>query len=179
MYNNQQLKEEFERAEANYIAALNRMNGLTGSVSELWQLRTTMEAAKRACDEAGVAVRMVEEWAKQERTKNEQWLQTAAERIPDKNLTLMRLVRRAIPIAIGSGFVMWGQYSWSSLFIAFIAGLFVYPFICEIFPTPWMRLGRQAAERGVHLDLWEDARQREFDIGWGMVIRREKFMRVY
>jgi hypothetical protein len=186
MQNNQQqqLKEEFHRTEANYVAALNHSNGFTGSASELWQLRTAMEAAKRACEEAGIPVRTVEEWAKQERAKNEQWLRAAAERIPHKNSALMHLARLAIPIAIGSGLAMSLRYSCStgwSLSLAYIAGLFVYAFVYDVWPTPWMRLGRQAAERLVHLHLWEDTRQREFNCGWQMDMRRMKkeLIRVY
>jgi hypothetical protein len=102
MHDTRQLKEEFQRAEAHYIAALNGMNGFSGSASELWHLRTAMEAAKRACEEAGVAIRTVEEWAKQERENNEQWLRASAERISGRKVEMMRQVRTAISIVSAS-----------------------------------------------------------------------------
>jgi hypothetical protein len=184
MHDTRQLKEEFQRAEANYIAALNRMNGFTGSPSELWQLRTAMEAAQRACEEAGVAIGTVEEWAKQERAKNEQWLRASAERISSRNVEMMRQVRTAISIVSATGLTIWLS-STCNMGIGVLAGamggLLIYAAMCHYFPTAWMRLGRQAARRGVHLHLWNDARQKEFDLGWktGMRRSKEEWIRVY
>lgn len=158
----QPLKERFRAAENTLLAALNGWDGVKVSDAEITELRRNLMQARQACDEQGVEVETLWEFAQKRREINRAHVRGYADEQSRITPMLPYLLRQRIAwaAAISAGAAV--LLEWSTLggmLGALAAGFVVFAVVegilADLFPTPPIRIARMACELEVDVsDIW-------------------------
>lgn len=158
----QTLKERFRAAENTLLAALNGWDGVKVSDAEITELRRNLMQARLACEEQGVEVETLWEFAQKRREINEAHVRSYADEQARITPMLPYLLRQRIAwaAAISAGVAV--LLEWTTLggmLGALAAGFVVFAVVegilADLFPTPPIRIARMACELEVDVsDIW-------------------------
>lgn len=158
----QVLKERFRAAENTLLAALNGWDGVKVSDAEITELRRNLMQARQACEEQGVEVETLWEFAQKRREINGTHVRRYADEQSRITPMLPYLLRQRIAwaaaISAGAGVLL----EWNTLggmLGALAAGFVVFAVVegvlADLFPTPPIRIARMACELDVDVsDIW-------------------------
>lgn len=156
------VKERFRSAENMLLVALNGWHGVKASDLEIAELRRRLMQARAACEEQGVEVQTLWEFAQKLRELNEENVRRYAQAQSSITPILPFILRRRIAWAAGGILAVAVLLEWSTLggmFSALGAGLVAFAAVegvlSELFPTPPIRIARMACDLAVDVrDLW-------------------------
>lgn len=175
-------KERFRSAELALIAALNGLGRPVGNADEIVALRRELLRARHECQEAGLEVETIEEWAQKDISKKEAMVRGYAAQA----MRVIPLIPRAHRLWVGRvaglcafGFLFGeGIGAWVALAGAgYVWGL-VYLGCAELFPTPAIRVARMACALDVDVrDLWPEgsSEQKDYLAGYQMSMDRRRW----
>lgn len=156
------LKKEFQDAENNLLAALNRIDNSNSTDAGLVELRRKLMQVRHDCDQHGVEVETLWEFAQRQQAIDlanvRRYAEEQSGKAPMLTYALRQKVAWSISIVMTILFVLEGITA-SRIFLALISCLVIFLileiFIAEFFPTPSIRIGRRACELEVDVsDLW-------------------------
>lgn len=158
----QVLKERFRAAENTLLAALNGWDGVKVSDAEITELRRNLMQARQACEEQGVEVETLWEFAQKRREINGTHVRRYADEQSRITPMLPYLLRQRIAWAAGISAGAGVLLEWNTLggmLGALAAGFVVFAVVegvlADLFPTPPIRIARMACELDVDVsDIW-------------------------
>lgn len=158
----QALKERFRAAENTLLAALNEWDGVKVSDEEITELRRSLMQARQACEEQGVEVETLWEFAQKRREIDGAHVRRFADEQSRITPMLPYVLRQRIAwaVAISAGVIV--LLEWTTLggmLGAIAAGFVVFAVVegvlADLFPTPPIRIARMACELEVEVsDIW-------------------------
>lgn len=158
----QTLKERFRAAENTLLAALNGWDGVKVSDAEITELRRNLMQARLACEEQGVEVETLWEFAQKRQEIDVAHVRHYADEQSRITPMLPYLLRQRIAWAAGLILAVAVLLEWSTLCgmlgaiaAGFVAFAVVEGVLADLFPTPPIRIARMACELAVDVgDLW-------------------------
>lgn len=158
----QTLKERFRAAENTLLAALNGWDGVKVSDAEITELRRNLMQARQACEEHGVEVETLWEFAQKRREIDGAHVRRYADEQARITPMLPYLLRQRIGWAAGISAGVVVLLEWTTLggmLGALAAGFVVFAVVegvlADLFPTPPIRIARMACELDVDVsDIW-------------------------
>lgn len=156
------VKERFQAAETALLVALNGWHGAKATDREITELRRHLMQARQACEELGVEVETLLEFAEKRREIDEAHVRRYAEEQSTITPMLPYLPRQRIAWVAGIALGVAILLEWTTIggiLGALAAGLVAFAVVegvfADLFPTPPIRIGRMACERRVDVsDLW-------------------------
>lgn len=156
------VKERFQAAETALLAALNGWHGAKATDGEITELRRHLMQARQACEEQGVEVETLWEFAQKRREIDLAHVRGYAEEQATITPMLPYVSRQRIAWAAGFALAVAFLLEWTSfggILGALTAGLVTFAVVdgvlADLFPTPPIRIGRMASELAVDVsDLW-------------------------
>lgn len=156
------VKERFRAAETALLAALNGWHGATATDGEITELRRYLMQARRACEDLGVEVETLWEFAQKRREIDGAHVRRYAAEQSTVTPMLPYVLRQRIAWAAGITVAVAVMLEWNTfgeILGALAAGLVTFAVVegalADLFPTPPIRIGRMACERAVDVsDLW-------------------------
>lgn len=156
------VKERFQAAETALLAALNGWHGAKATDGEITELRRHLMQARQACEEQGVEVETLWEFAQKRREIDLAHVRGYAEEQSTITPMLPYVSRQRIAWAAGFALAVAFLLEWTSfggILGALTAGLVTFAVVdgvlADLFPTPPIRIGRMASELAVDVsDLW-------------------------
>lgn len=158
------LKVRFRAAENTLLAALNGWHGIKVSEAEITELRRNVMQARQACEEQGVEVETLWEFAQKRREIDGAHVRRYAEEQSRITPLLPYVLRQLIAWAAGIILVVVVLLEWTTLggmlgalVAGFVAFAVVEGVLADLFPTPPIRIARMACELAVDVsDLWPE-----------------------
>jgi hypothetical protein len=156
------LKERFRGAENTLLAALNEWHGVKVSDAEITELRRDLMQARQACEEQGIEVETLWEFAQKRREINGAHVRRYAEEqsriTPMVPYELRQRIARAAGLILAVAILLeWATPGGvlGALIAGFVAFAIVEGVLADLFPAPPIRIARMACELGVDVsDLW-------------------------
>jgi hypothetical protein len=156
------LKVRFQAAENALLAALNGWHGVKVSDAEITELRRHLMQARQACEEQGVEVETLREFAQKRREIDGAHVRRYAEEQSAITPMLPYVLRQRIAWAAGLSLAVAVLLEWTTpsgmlgaLVAGFVAFAVVEGVLADLFPTPPIRIARMASELDVDVsDLW-------------------------
>lgn len=156
------VKERFQAAETALLAALNGWHGARTTDGEITELRRHLLQARHACEEQGVEVETLWEFAQKRREIDGAHVRRYAEVQSAIAPMLPYVLRQRIAGAAGFALAVAVLLEWptlggilGALASGFVAFAVVEGVLADVFPTPPIRIGRMASELAVDVfDLW-------------------------
>lgn len=150
------LVSNFKQIEAEHIAALNGWGSAPCTPAELSVMEQRVQAARKACLEAGIEVEGVWESIMNRRKKDEGELRAWIPQAIQVKPLVPPNARTAIAVVFGL-LVAWLIFNTMTMQVALIAALpaaalgyvLIDSSLAEFFPSPAIRIGRKAAWLGV------------------------------
>lgn len=176
-------KDEYHRLEAAYIAAINGIGRQRATLAEVKSLQQQMQFAQKRCAESGIDVEDVWTFVQRRRKESEAHVRAyAMDALLVKPLIASTLRRKiscivalvsciaALTLSQGTAALIWGI---GGVVIAVLTEVT----LSEIFPTPAVRIGREAARTRSHIDvsdLWANGSldQHDYKIAYENQLRR-------
>ncbi|TXT28183.1 MAG: hypothetical protein FD131_3316 [Rhodocyclaceae bacterium] len=163
----QTLKERFRAAENTLLAALNGWDGLKVSDAEIAELRRNLIQARQACEEQGVEVETLWEFAQKRQEIDGAHVRSYADEQSRITPMLPYALRQRIAWAAGISAGVIVLLEWTTLggmLGALAAGFVVFAVVegilADLFPTPPIRIARMACELDVDVsDIWPKGSQ--------------------
>ena len=158
----QTLKERFQTAENTLLAALNGWDGVKVSDTEITELRRNLMQARLACEEQGVEVETLWEFAQKRQEIKEAHVRHYADEQSRITPMLSYLLRQRIAWAAGISTGVIVLLEWTTLggmlgalAAGFVVFVVVEGILADLFPTPPIRISRMACELDVDVsDIW-------------------------
>lgn len=156
------VKERFQAAETALLAALNGWHGAKATDGEITELRRHLMQARLACEEQGVEVETLWEFAQKRLEIDGAYVRRYAEEQFTITPMLPYVLRQRIAWAAGFALALAVLLEWTTLggilgalAAGFVAFAVVEGVLADLFPTPPIRIGRMACELGVDVsDIW-------------------------
>lgn len=158
-------KRQFQFCESELLRGLNGIGRPMASLNEAADLRRALMQAQQICKELGVEAETLWEFAIARRKEDE----AAVRQFARAQLHVVPLLARGLrrQIAIGAAvcvvaLVISEYWSLGGFFASMFAGLIAFALVesvlAEFFPTPPIRVGRMACQKGVNVcDLWPES----------------------
>lgn len=156
------LKERFRAAENTLLAALNGWHGVNASDVEITELRRLLMQARQACEEQGIEVETLWEFAQKRQEIDVAHVRGYAQEQSRATPMVPYVLRQRIAWAAGLILAVAVLLEWSTLggmlgalVAGFVAFAVVEGVLADLFPTPPIHIARMACELAVDVgDLW-------------------------
>lgn len=155
-------KKRFREAETALLVALNGWHGAKATDGEIIELRRHLMQARQACEELGVEVETLWEFAQKRKAIDEAHVRRYAEEQSTITPMLPYMPRQRIAWAAGIAVGVAVLLEWPifvGMLCSLAAGLVAFAVaegvLADLFPTPPIRISRMACEREIDVsDLW-------------------------